>query len=63
MVTQTLNNKVGKDEVVNRLNLSNEGLDINVNKLGIVGGDSTNKLTIRNNQILSRGSILELGQE
>lgn len=55
VVTQSLNNKVGKDEVVNRLNLSNEGLDINVNKLGIVGGDSTNNLTIRNNQILSRG--------
>ncbi|VED32359.1 phage minor structural, N-terminal region domain protein [Staphylococcus warneri] len=55
VVTQTLNNKVGKDEVVNRLNLSNEGLDINVNKLGIVGGDSTNNLTIRNNQVLSRG--------
>ena len=55
VVTQNLNNKVGKDEVVNRLNLSNEGLDINVNKLGIVGGDSTNNLTIRNNQILSRG--------
>lgn len=55
VVTQSLNNKVGKDEVVNRLNLSNEGLDINVNKLGIVGGDSTNNLTIRNNQVLSRG--------
>ncbi|MDH8712975.1 phage tail spike protein [Staphylococcus warneri] len=50
-----VDNKVGKDEVVNRLNLSNEGLDINVNKLGIVGGDSTNNLTIRNNQVLSRG--------
>lgn len=50
-----VNNKVGKDEVINRINLSNEGLDINVNKLGIVGGDSTNNLTIRNNQILSRG--------
>lgn len=55
VVTQNLNNKVGKDEVINRINLSNEGLDINVNKLGIVGGDSTNSLTIRNNQILSRG--------
>lgn len=55
VVTQSLNNKVGKDEVINRINLSNEGLDINVNKLGIVGGDSTNSLTIRNNQILSRG--------
>lgn len=57
VVTQSLNNKVGKDEVVNRLNLSNEGLDINVNKLGIVGGDSTNNLTIRNNQVMSRGQF------
>ena len=55
VVAQSLNNKVGKDEVVNRLNLSNEGLDINVNNLGIVGGDSTSNLTIRNNQVLSRG--------
>ena len=33
VVTQNLNNKVGKDEVINRINLSNEGLDINVNKV------------------------------
>ncbi|WP_422632175.1 phage tail spike protein [Staphylococcus simulans] len=50
-----VNNKVGKDEIINRLNLSPEGLDINVNNLGIRGGDTTNYLTIKNQEILSRG--------
>lgn len=50
-----VNNKVGKDEIINRLNLSPEGLDINVNNLGIRGGDATNYLTIKNQEILSRG--------
>ncbi|MDK8316883.1 MAG: hypothetical protein QP798_13220, partial [Staphylococcus simulans] len=49
------NNKVGKDEIINRLNLSPEGLDINVNNLGIRGGDTTNYLSIKNQEILSRG--------
>lgn len=52
-----VNNKVGKDEIVNRLNLSPEGLDINVNNLGIRGGDTTNYLTIKNQEILSRGTF------
>lgn len=55
VLTTNVDNKVGIDEVVNRLNLSNEGLDINVNKIGIRGGDSTNNLTIKNNEVLSRG--------
>lgn len=50
-----VNNKVGKDEIINRLNLSPEGLDINVNNLGIRGGDTTNYLSIKNQEILSRG--------
>ncbi|MDQ7113524.1 phage tail spike protein [Staphylococcus simulans] len=52
-----VNNKVGKDEIVNRLNLSPEGLDINVNNLGIRGGDTTNYLSIKNQEILSRGTF------
>lgn len=52
-----VNNKVGKDEIINRLNLSPEGLDINVNNLGIRGGDSTNYLSIKNQEILSRGTF------
>lgn len=57
VVTQNLNNKVGKDEVVNRLNLSNEGLDINVNNMGIRGGNSSEYIDIRNTSILSYGSF------
>ncbi|WP_051522843.1 MULTISPECIES: phage tail spike protein [Staphylococcus] len=57
LVTQTLNNKVGKDEVVNRLNLSKEGLDINVNNLGIRGGNNSEYIDIRNTSILSYGSF------
>lgn len=52
-----VNNKVGKDEIVNRLNLSPEGLDINVNNLGIRGGGTTNYLSIKNQEILSRGTF------
>ncbi|MDU0466223.1 phage tail spike protein [Staphylococcus simulans] len=52
-----VNNKVGKDEIINRLNLSPEGLDINVNNLGIRGGDTTNYLSIKNQEILSRGTF------
>ncbi|POC81287.1 structural protein, partial [Vibrio vulnificus] len=43
--------KVGKDEVVNRLNLSNEGLDIDVNRLGIKGGNNASYVDIRNEKI------------
>ncbi|OAO08676.1 phage tail spike protein [Staphylococcus cohnii] len=52
-----VNNKVGKDEVINRLNLSPEGLDINVNKIGIRGGDATNYINIKNDNILSYGKF------
>lgn len=58
VLANTTNNKVGKDEVVNRLNLSTEGLDINVNKIGIRGGDkSTRYVDIRNNAIELGGVI------
>ena len=53
-----VSDKVGKDEVVNRLNLSPEGLDINVNKIGIRGGDtSTRYVDIRNNAIELGGVV------
>lgn len=54
-VQTDVSNKVGKDEIINRLNLSPEGLDINVNNIGIRGGDSVDYLDIRNNSILSYG--------
>lgn len=50
--------KVGKDEVVNRLNLSPEGLDINVNKIGIRGGTTSTKyVDIRNDKIELGGNF------
>lgn len=54
-VQNDVSNKVNKDDIINRLNLSPEGLDINVNNIGIRGGDSVNYLDIRNNSILSYG--------
>ncbi len=50
-----VNDKVGKDEIINRLNLSPEGLDIDVNNVGIRGGNSQDYITIQNNQMLSYG--------
>lgn len=46
VMANRVNDKVGKDEVINRLNLSPEGLDINVNKVGIRGGDSKTYLKL-----------------
>ncbi|MGX0791738.1 phage minor structural protein [Staphylococcus hominis] len=57
VMASRVDNKVGKNEIINRLNLSPEGLDINVNNIGIRGGDSVDYLDIRNNSILSYGSF------
>lgn len=46
VVANRVNDKVGKDEIINRLNLSPEGLDINVNNIGIRGGDSKTYLKL-----------------
>ncbi len=57
VIASKVDDKVGKNEIINRLNLSPEGLDINVNNIGIRGGDSVDYLDIRNNSILSYGSF------
>nr|WP_279380832.1 phage tail spike protein [Staphylococcus haemolyticus] len=46
VMASKVDDKVGKDEVINRLNLSPEGLDINVNNIGIRGGDSKTYLKL-----------------
>ena len=46
VMANRVNDKVGKDEIINRLNLSPEGLDINVNNIGIRGGDSKTYLKL-----------------
>lgn len=57
VMASKVDDKVGKNEVVNRLNLSPEGLDINVNNIGLRGGGSVDYIDIRNNSILSYGSF------
>ena len=57
VVANRLDNKVGKDEIINRLNLSPEGLDIDVSKIGIRGGDNTEYISIKNSSILSYGQF------
>lgn len=57
VMASKVDDKVGKNEIINRLNLSSEGLDINMNNIGIRGGDSVDYIDIRNNSILSYGSF------
>lgn len=42
LMTSTINNKVGKNEIINQINLSKEGLNIDVNKVALRGGDNVN---------------------
>lgn len=57
VVANRVDNKVGKDEVINRLNLSPEGLDIDVNKVGIRGGNSTNYIYLSQDKIEMAGTF------
>ncbi|MDU0485416.1 phage tail spike protein [Staphylococcus haemolyticus] len=57
VVANKVDNKVGKDEVINRLNLSPEGLDIDVNKVGIRGGDGTNYIYLSQDKIEMAGTF------
>ena len=47
--------KADETNIINKINLSREGLDINVNNIGIRGGDSINYLEIKNKSVLSCG--------
>lgn len=42
VVANRVDDKVGKDEIINRINLSPEGLNIDVNKVALRGGDKVN---------------------
>ncbi|MGX0251342.1 phage minor structural protein [Staphylococcus hominis] len=57
VMASKVDDKVGKNEIINRLNLSPEGLDINVNNMGIRGGSNSEYIDIRNTSILSYGSF------
>ena len=57
VMANRVNDKVGKDEIINRLNLSPEGLNIDVNKVGIRGGDSTNYIYLSQDKIEMVGTF------
>lgn len=57
VMANRVNDKVGKDEIINRLNLSPEGLNIDVNKVGIRGGDSTNYVYLSQDKIEMAGTF------
>ncbi|MCE5773868.1 hypothetical protein JL772_10220 [Staphylococcus pseudintermedius] len=44
-------NKADETNIINKINLSREGLDINGNKIGIRGGNDVSYVDIRNDQI------------
>ncbi|HDX1715996.1 TPA: hypothetical protein RN734_001134 [Staphylococcus aureus] len=57
VVANNINNKVGKNDIVNSLNLSNEGLDINVNRIGIKGGNANRYVQVQNGFIELGGIV------
>lgn len=57
VVANNINNKVGKNDIVNSLNLSNEGLDINVNRIGIKGGNANRYIQVQNDFIELGGIV------
>ncbi|MFP4878712.1 phage tail spike protein [Mammaliicoccus sciuri] len=57
VLVSNVNNKVGYNEIINKINLSPEGLDINVNNVGIRGGDSTSYVSIKNDLIELSGKF------
>ncbi|WP_317954774.1 MULTISPECIES: phage tail spike protein [unclassified Staphylococcus] len=57
VMASRVDDKVGKNEIINRLNLSPEGLDIDVNKVGIRGGDSTNYIYLSQDKIEMAGTF------
>ncbi|HEH3113719.1 TPA: hypothetical protein SGS84_001820 [Staphylococcus aureus] len=57
VVANNINNKVGKNGIVNSLNLSNEGLDINVNRIGIKGGNANRYVQVQNDFIELGGIV------
>ncbi|HGN7345317.1 TPA: phage tail spike protein [Staphylococcus aureus] len=57
VVANSINNKVGKNDIINSLNLSTEGLDINVNRIGIKGGNANRYVQIQNDSIELGGIV------
>ncbi|GAB0251359.1 phage tail spike protein [Staphylococcus pseudintermedius] len=51
VLVNDVSNKADETNIVNKLNLSREGLDINVNNIGIRGGNDVSYVHIKNDQI------------
>ncbi|PNZ52216.1 phage tail spike protein [Staphylococcus intermedius] len=51
VLVNDVSKKADETNIINKLNLSREGLDINVNKIGIHGGNDVSYVDIRNDQI------------
>ncbi|HGH0821815.1 TPA: phage tail spike protein, partial [Staphylococcus pseudintermedius] len=51
VLVNDVSNKADETNIINKLNLSREGLDINVNNIGIRGGNDVSYVDIRNDQI------------
>lgn len=62
VIAQDVDNKVDQDNIINRLNLSPEGLDIDVNNLGIRGGGSNEYLKLENDTIELHGTYTRTWQ-
>lgn len=58
VMASRVDDKVGKGEIINRLNLSPEGLDINVNNIGLRGGDSRTYLKLSQDTIELAGTFV-----
>lgn len=58
VMASRVDDKVGKNEIINRLNLSSEGLDINMNNIGIRGGDSRTYLKLSQDTIELAGTFV-----
>lgn len=57
VMASKVNDKVGKNEIINRLNLSPEGLDINVNKVALRGGDNINYVHLSQDKFEMAGTF------
>lgn len=60
VLVNDVSNKADETNIVNKLNLSREGLDINVNNIGIRGGSSTSYVDIRNDLIELSGEYTRI---
>lgn len=51
VLVNDVSNKADETNIINKLNLSREGLDINVNNIGVRGGNDVSYVHIKNDQI------------